>query len=292
MAAATDWAQSLRAQRLELTCKPNFLSVSMTFDLNLLIKIMTWMASPLGIFCAGAVVTLLLTLTNWTPKLRVWLMVLVSAQLVFFSLPIVAASLHQALEERAQDLVTQRVTNRPYAAALLLGGVGRPFSETEKAIYGDADFGDAIDRALYAAELYEDGTVPRIIVTGGNWRLQDTDRPSEAIRIRDLLLELGVKPEDILIEERSRTTRENFIYTDALMKQHNLQGPIALVTSATHMPRAMRNASTMKFDVDPFPTDWRSIGLSLQATPWLPSADGLLQSEIALKEWLAALVSY
>ncbi|AWB33461.1 YdcF family protein [Orrella marina] len=264
----------------------------MSFDLNSLIKFLTWLASPMGAFTACALLSFVLLVFHQARKFRTWVILLACLQLIFFALPGVAAWLHRGLEHQAHQIVAQRSVQQPFAGILLLGGAGQSFPSSIASTFGHADFGDAVDRILYAAQLYREGVAPRIIITGGNWRLEDTDRPSEASSTRELLIHLGVPAEDILVEERSRTTRENFLYTDALLKQHGINGPLALVTSASHMPRAIRNAQTLRIDAEGFPTDWRSHGLMLHALPWLPSASALSQSEVALKEWLAYLIDY
>lgn len=264
----------------------------MSFDLNSLIKFLTWLASPIGVFTAGALLSFVLLVFHRARKFRTWVILLACLQLIFFALPGVAAWLHRGLENRAHQIVAQQSAERPYAGILLLGGAGQSYPSSIASTFGRADFGDAVDRIFYAAQLFREGVAPRIIITGGNWRLEDTDRPSEASSIRELLIQLGVPANDILIEERSRTTRENFLYTDALLKQHGISGPLALVTSASHMPRSIRNARTLKIDVEGFPTDWRSHGLMLHTLPWLPNANALNQSEVALKEWLANLINY
>ena len=262
------------------------------FDFNLLIKLLTWMASPTGAFTVGALLSCGLLMLGRAPRFRTMVIVLASFQLLFFSMPGTASWLHEGLEGQSLRLVAQRARQPPYIGVLLLGGVGRSFSLTESRQFGTADFGEGVDRVLHSARLYHEGVAPRIIISGGNWQIGDTGRPSEASVVRELLLSLGVPATDIIIEEKSRTTRENFLFTDALLRQLGLEGPLALVTSATHMPRAMRNANMLKTDVAPYPTDWRSMGLKLHPLPWLPNAQALSESEVALKEWLAAFVNY
>lgn len=262
------------------------------FDLNLLVKLLTSIASPMGAFTVGAVLSCFLLIIRRAPRFRTMVIALASFQLLFFSMPGVSSWLHKGLEDKSHQLVAQRLDKKPYDGLLLLGGVGRSFSPAESQQFGAADFGDGVDRVLYSARLYHEGIAPRIIISGGNWQVGDTERPSEASIMRELLISLGVAPNDIFIEEKSRTTRENFMFTNALLKQLGFDGSLALVTSATHMPRAMRNASRLNVTVAPYPTDWRSTGLKLHPLPWMPNAEALSQSEIALKEWLATLVNY
>jgi len=264
----------------------------MPIDLNVLIKIATWMASPIGIFSCTVLLFLILALLQKLPRFRTGLLLVSCLQLMFFSLPFVSAWLHKSLETQAIRIAANKKAGTSYSAILLLGGTGISLSADQAAKLGKSEFGDGVDRIIHAADLFHKGIAPLIIISGGNWDTSDASRPSEAYSIRLLLMQLGVPADKIMVEERSRTTRENFLYTDALLKQHNLTGPIALVTSATHIPRAIRNATALKISADAFPTDWRSYGLSSQPLPWLPNAYALGQSEVALKEILANLVGY
>lgn len=60
--------------------------------------------------------------------------------------------------------------------------------------------------ARLAASLLERGVVPLVVVTGGVF---GPDGRSEATRHRDFLLEAGVSPQQILVEDRSTSTLEN-----------------------------------------------------------------------------------
>lgn len=67
-----------------------------------------------------------------------------------------------------------------------------------------------------AAELWQAGSAPRIIVSGGN-SFKKGDRPTEAERFRDRLIELGVPAEVILLENRATKTPDNIQYSRELL---------------------------------------------------------------------------
>lgn len=261
-------------------------------DLTTLIKLATWLALPMGLFAAGAALAFLLWLAGWAARFRAGLIILVSAQLLFFAMPWTAAKLHRTLEIQAMRTAAQQDARTQYDAILLLGGTGTTFSADDTDQFGTMDFSESVDRVFHAAKLYHQGLAPLILISGGNPDIDGTDRPSEAQGIRDLLIALGVPENSILLEDVSRTTRENFLYSQAILKEKELQGPVALVTSASHMPRAMRNARTMEVQAHAWPTDWRAPGLMNTPLPWLPSARALNQSQVALKELLANLIDY
>ena len=64
--------------------------------------------------------------------------------------------------------------------------------------------------------------------------------------------------------------------------------PVALVTSAFHMPRTLRIAARMELNAAAFPTDWRALhNVKAVWDSWLPTADAEMNSFSALREYLA-----
>ena len=153
--------------------------------------------------------------------------------------------------------------------------------------YGISDASEAIDRVLVAARLYHSGRAPTILVSGGNvpWE-QGT---SEAILVRDFLVDLGVSTGDILLEGDSRNTRENAVNSAQLSRQYGW-GEILLVTSAFHMPRAVASFEAVGIQVQAVPTDYRGLRSSNHTVlDFLPDVQALSRTTIAVKEWLGLL---
>jgi uncharacterized SAM-binding protein YcdF (DUF218 family) len=185
----------------------------------------------------------------------------------FFSTPLAARLILSSLEE----------TNSyqgPSSAdvAILLGGILRRGNNA-----GEPDLNDSIDRAVKAVRLYRDGSVKRILVTGPT---------PEAQLIASLLEEWGVPKDAILIENRSRNTFENAVNSKLLWDAHQFRSGL-LVTSASHMPRALAVFRRAGFAVDPAATDFHAqlyvIG-GIMAL--LPHAQALEDSTVAIKEWI------
>lgn len=79
------------------------------------------------------------------------------------------------------------------------------------------------DIARRAAELYHQGYAPRILFTGGLGR--NTTKlftQPEAVRFAQAAMECGVPEEAILLEDKSRNTRENIEFTRALLESRNI----------------------------------------------------------------------
>ncbi len=102
--------------------------------------------------------------------------------------------------------------------------------------------------------------------------------------MRQFLLALGVPDDRIVMEGKSLNTIENMRETRALVGA----APVALVTSAYHMPRALRLARRAGLNAGAFPTDWHVLP---GTSPWWeslwPSVGALTASGVALREYLA-----
>ena len=89
-------------------------------------------------------------------------------------------------------------------------------------------------RSLRAAELYHEGIAPVIICTGG----QTGGRTrSEADACREVLEANGVPRSDILLDERSRSTEENALYTHQFMDENGWD-TVVIVSDGYHLLRA------------------------------------------------------
>lgn len=92
--------------------------------------------------------------------------------------------------------------------------------------------GDRERRAWEAIRLYHQ--IPNVkIVTSGYSR---HDKISDAKKTATLLKESGIKKEDIVMQGKAKDTIEEAI----LMKERVGEKPFILITSAYHMPRAMK----------------------------------------------------
>lgn len=97
-----------------------------------------------------------------------------------------------------------------------------------------------------------------------------------------LMTGLGVDPQQIAIEGRSRTTAENAKFSCQLVKPQSTETWL-LVTSASHMPRAMGTFRAVGFNVQAYPVDYHSKVSSIINFD-LPAGLELLR--IAVKEYI------
>lgn len=128
--------------------------------------------------------------------------------------------------------ITARTMDSPAPAdvIIVLGGGLNPIDGTPR-----ATLAYRLDRA---AELYEAGFAPRIVVSGG----QGADEPiSEAESMRRYLVALGVPDEVIELEDKSTNTQQNMEYSKAIMDAEGYHSAL-IVTSDYHLWRALQLA--------------------------------------------------
>ena len=244
-----------------------------------LAKIFVQLISPLG-------VCLVLVLCGWVlVRLRWrrsgWSLALFGlAWLLLWSLPLPSFWLRASLEQQNPQ---HAAADYPQVAAIVVLGGG---------IEGDRhgwrigpNLEAAADRVWFAARLYHAGRAPLVIVSGGASALSGSDQP-EAAAMAEFIEDLGVPASALMLEQRSRNTWENALYTRELLREKHI-GQVLLVTSALHMPRALAVFRKLGIDVIPAPTDVEAVPpRGSWLLEWLPDTMALDGSSRALKEYL------
>jgi uncharacterized SAM-binding protein YcdF (DUF218 family) len=107
-------------------------------------------------------------------------------------------------------------------------------------------------RLLAFADLARRFPDARLVFTGGIGSLFDTHTEAEAMPIA--FRAVGIDPDRVLLESRSRNTYENAIYSRDLVSPQPGETWL-LVTSAAHMPRAVGTFRRAGFPVIAYPTE-------------------------------------
>lgn len=102
-----------------------------------------------------------------------------------------------------------------------------------------------------ASELYHKKLASKLLVTGGN---DKEDHKNEAETMREIAIENGVNPEDILMEKSASSTYENFLFSKKILRERGLTSVI-IVTEPFHMARAMLVANKLNFTHTAAPAD-------------------------------------
>ncbi|PYR36148.1 MAG: hypothetical protein DMF93_20455 [Acidobacteria bacterium] len=132
---------------------------------------------------------------------------------------------------------------------------------------------EAALRVLEAVRLYRLLDRPTILVSGGITGREVGSAP-EGDALRRTAESLGVPASDILVENESKTTREESIVIARMLAGRTAQ-PIVIVTSPTHMARALAVFRAVGFDPIPSAAAYKS-DHSLERYRWAPNDLGLL----------------
>lgn len=202
--------------------------------------------------------------------------------LVGSSLPIASDFLVGSLEGQFKAIKTSEAPN--VEAIVVLGGTvstSLPPTIEPDEIHGS--------RLTSAYRLYQAKKAPLILVSSGSsYRPFRGPLRHESSDMKDYLQGLSVPSEAVVEESKSRNTQENFIYSEPILRERHIKR-IILVTSAYHMPRAMKWFSKAEFEVIPFPTEFRVRILSFTLQDLIPSLSALNDFSTALKEYLGLL---
>lgn len=133
--------------------------------------------------------------------------------------------------EFSDDDIYLKTTN--YDIAIVLGGMGR-IDERQNRF----DFGYSGDRLFQTLPLYYNGRVKKLLITGGSGSISKPHH-REAIYVKNYLKKIGIPDSSILIENDSKNTYENAIYTKRILDSLQFRGSILLVTSSFHMRRSL-----------------------------------------------------
>ena len=246
-------------------------------------KVVGWLLSPLLLaLLLWGVALGLVSRGRW--RLGVAAGLLGVASLWAIATPLLANILAHQLEMRFPTVTVEKTSR--VDAIVVLGGALAGAHPPERPTF---ELSSASDRVWHAADLYRAGKAPWVMVSGGN-QPGTNGIQVEADAIRSMLTTLGVPASAIRMEGRSRNTEENARDSAPLIQAVGAKR-VLLVTSAMHMPRALRTFQAALRDsgvtVLPASTDVEGISNTLHPLGrWLPDADALALSTRALKEYL------
>jgi len=154
---------------------------------------------------------------------------------------------------------------------------------------GGYELNRAGDRFVETAILARRFPEARIVVSGGVGSLI-LDGEGDAATAERLLTALGVARERLVLENESRNTYENAVFTKRLVSPAPGETWL-LVTSAFHMPRSMALFRKADFAVLPWPVDYRTSGQEGVGFFRDNPGDSLQNTAMGIREWIG-LVAY
>lgn len=246
-------------------------------------KLIAWLIKPMTmltlVFAAGVAAFL----ASWTRTARLFLVTGFALLLLVFQTPL-GNIVIQPLEDRFP------LPDLPLSATgiIVLGGShGGKIGELRRQM----TLGETSGRIVEAARLARRLPWTKLVFTGGSPRvLPDTDLG--AALARDFFVWAGIGPDRILLEQDSRNTFENAVFTKRIIKP--LPGETwILVTSAYHMPRSVGIFRKAGWNVIAWPSDYKTAGGGVERAIRYDSGPNarLWNLTLAINEWVG-LVSY
>lgn len=188
---------------------------------------------------------------------------------------------HLALRSlEAPFLRTNPFEGPPLEAVAVLGGGTAPFPSR---------LGPSGDRVVLAAQLLHAGRTQQVVVTGSSISGIGPHR-SLARETADVLERLAVSTSSIVRLEGDRNTSEEIAALKTWWDAQEAPGPLGLITSAWHLPRALHLARRAGLEVEPLPADLRSRELGWGLLDVLPDAEALFVMHRAAWEYLGRAV--
>lgn len=203
-----------------------------------------------------------------------WLLVLQIILMYLLTIPVTNHYLFALLETEPALTIEQIKANKADVIVVLAGGI-KPYTKE----YHSADIGYFTQlRLRYAAWLQKKTQLP-IIVAGG---IEKNDITEAELMKQVLVQEYHINA-PVLLEMKSQNTFENALNTRDIMIKHSYK-TMYLVSSAFHMPRALKAFKKHDIKVIPAPMAYYHNSMDYQVGDFLPNSRSLWQNYLALHE--------
>jgi uncharacterized SAM-binding protein YcdF (DUF218 family) len=169
---------------------------------------------------------------------------------------------------------------------IILGGGLKP---TISRARGSLDVQEAGSRMIEAAALAQRFPQARVVFTGGIGVL-DQNVATEVEIARLMLPAMGIAPERIVYEDRSRNTHENALFTREMLKPGEGETWL-LVTSSWLMASSVGVFRSAVFPVVPYPVDYTTFSGAGDFGAGFDLVDGMTRASRAIREYIG-LVAY
>ena len=235
--------------------------------IGLLVKPLTWL-----------IILMFVALFCRKPKIKkISLIVSLSILLIFTNPFIINIFL------KIWDPTPVAISSMPtYDVGILLGGFSCHIPETD-----NIKLNDAGDRLWQTVMLYKHGKINKILITGGNFE----DSKPEATAVYDVLVSMGIPDSVILVENRSRNTHENALFSAKLLESNHPDASCILITTALHIERSLRCFQKVGLTPEVFPVDHISRHDKVYWAVWLrPEPAALRNWERVINEWAGIII--
>ena len=200
--------------------------------------------------------------------------------LIFFSLPFLSNKLINYLENEYEP---KNINNLRKADAIVV------LSGMVKTIYNDEEYkyeiNSQFDRFIAGIDLFESNKAPILVFTNGKvpWSIGIP----EGEYLKKLAIKFGISESSIVLTKNVKNTEQEAEAIKELFPNEDIS--LILVTSAYHMPRALKVFQAYNLNVISFPVDFKRNYQKFTILDLIPSAGSLANSSHFIKEMIGRL---
>lgn len=243
----------------------------------MLVKIVSRLFFPVPVICELLLVGLVLLWFTRRQKVGKVLVTIGTLVLLTLGCAPISAIFLRTLEQRYPPVSPAPVR----AAAEKSGGstyivvLGTGYSPDSSADLDSHITQDGVVRLTKGIQLCRQVASCKLVLSGGP--------PAAAQTMEKIALSLGIKQNDIILEKHSRNTEEEARFLQPTVGA----SPFLLVTSASHMPRAMGLFRKLGMKPIAAPTNYLAVtGGPFSPDQYYPGAGGLAMAERTVYEYL------
>jgi uncharacterized SAM-binding protein YcdF (DUF218 family) len=207
-----------------------------------------------------------------------WLTMVTGAWFLIISTPLLPIIVINSLEDRYEPVSIESLNDKDSGYHIIVLGSGHGFDDRLPA--NSLLSANALGRLSEGIRLHHQLPNSKLVLSG----YSSSGRTTQAEMLQQSAILLGVDPESTLIQpEPENTYREAEVYSGNFGNRY----PVILVTSATHMPRAVMVFEYFGVDVIPSPANYRLKGSWKQKRLGWPSISNIDHLEAGMSEYAA-----
>ena len=174
-----------------------------------------------------------------------------------------------------------------YDVGIVFTGVSKGSKTPRDRVY----FNDGADRITHVLQLYNEGKLKHILISGG-LGFQQVINSEAAIRLKSFLTMAGVPDSVITVEPEAINTYDNAVRSAEILNRDFAGQKYLLITSAYHMKRASMCLSKQGISFDEFPAGFLTDRPSLNFDDLvIPKSESIRRWEKLSKE-IVGIITY
>ncbi|MEI6680464.1 MAG: YdcF family protein [Mariniphaga sp.] len=152
------------------------------------------------------------------------------------------------------------------------------------------DYNAKGDRITEAIRLYRLGRVKKLYLSGES-AFNFINGRSYAPQFLQYMRQMGVDPQDIILDRYARTSRENIANLTRLLASQDHAKPILLITSGWHMRRLLKGFEGSGLHLVPYAVDVPNIDPIHEWMDYLPSWDAAMEWQKLIHEIFGMVIA-